>query len=188
MPTRNSCPTSIQDTLRTTVMCGRRRPRGSARRAPSMEAPNGSWMRALVGASQPSRSRELTPVRRVHLSAGQIRFCRLWAKYLGSKVSLQWANSEKLPFTSDSFDLVQYTYILHGMPTDTAFRVPTEMYRVMKSDGVLSGLEVPYFTFATTRDFLTNIFTWGLRFGCRPADSRTPGLGLWFLCRRRWHG
>ena len=141
MPTRNSCPTSIQDTLRTTVMCGRRRPRGSARRAPSMEAPNGSWMRAVVGASQPSRSRELAPMRRVDLSAGQIRFCRLWAQYLGSKVSLHWANSEKLPFTSDSFDLVQYTY-MHEMPRDTAFRIPTEMYRVMKSDGVLSGLEV----------------------------------------------
>jgi len=97
----------------------------------------------------------------VDLSAGQIRFCRLWAKYIGSKVSFYWANGEKLPFTSDSFDLVQYTYVLHEMPRDNAFRVATEMYRVLKPGGVLSGFEVPYFTFGTTRDFLTNIFTWG---------------------------
>jgi ubiquinone/menaquinone biosynthesis C-methylase UbiE len=114
----------------------------------------------------------------IDLSAGQIRFCRMWAEKNGTKnLAFYHANAEDLPFASGSFDIVQYTYVLHEMPERNALRVISEMWRVLKPGGVLSGFEVPYFEFGVERKFLTDIFTWGKDWNSSTTQGPEPYFG-----------
>ena len=50
-------------------------------------------------------------------------------------------NAEMTHFESASFDLIQYSYVLHEMPAANCERVIKEAMRLLKPGGVLSGFE-----------------------------------------------
>ena len=56
------------------------------------------------------------------------------------KNSLQ-DNGESTHFDADTFDIVQYSYVLHEMPMENAHALLSEAYRILKPGGVLSGFE-----------------------------------------------
>merc|ERR1712179_800715 len=45
---------------------------------------------------------------------------------------------------SETFDFINYAYVLHEMPADNAMRVINEMYRLLVPGGVMNGFEVPF--------------------------------------------
>lgn len=47
------------------------------------------------------------------------------------------ANAEKLPFEDNSFDIVSSVYLFHELPRNTRKTVLSEIYRVLKKDGLL---------------------------------------------------
>ena len=50
-------------------------------------------------------------------------------------------NGESTHFDADTFDIVQYSYVLHEMPMENAHALLSEAYRILKPGGVLSGFE-----------------------------------------------
>ena len=50
-------------------------------------------------------------------------------------------NAETTHFEDESFDLIQYTYVLHEMPEVNADLVVREAMRLLKPGGILSGFE-----------------------------------------------
>ncbi|XP_071800209.1 uncharacterized protein [Asterias amurensis] len=81
----------------------------------------------------------------IDLAPAYIRFCRLWKEQRGAKnVFFYQANGEMTPFESGSFDLIQFTYVLHEMPQENSKRVLREIHRLLKPGGVVSGFDVLY--------------------------------------------
>ena len=73
------------------------------------------------------------------------RSCRVWKDLKGTpNVEFYQDNAEKTVFESESFDLIQYTYVLHEMPTANAEMVLNEAYRLLVPGGILSGFEGKY--------------------------------------------
>merc|ERR1719239_2040358 len=55
------------------------------------------------------------------------------------------ANAEDMSWLeSETFDFINYAYVLHEMPADNAIRVVNEMYRLLKVGGTMNGFEVPF--------------------------------------------
>ena len=71
------------------------------------------------------------------------RFAREWKKSLGiENVFFYHGTGESMPsIESESFDLIQYTYVVHEMPFENAKRFLQECMRLLKPGGVLSGFE-----------------------------------------------
>lgn len=99
----------------------------------------------------------------VDLSAPYIRMARQWQTLRNiTNIKFYQANAEDLSFLeSESFDLINYAYVLHEMPADNAKLVVDEMYRLLKSGGAMNGFEVPYVENIVERFFYIEFNTWG---------------------------
>merc|ERR1711978_824364 len=90
----------------------------------------------------------------VDLSAPYIRMARTWQS-LRNATNIQFyqATAEDLSWLeSESFDMINYAYVLHEMPSDNAMRVIREMHRLLRPGGTMNGFEVPYFDSALERE------------------------------------
>ena len=67
----------------------------------------------------------------VDLAAPYIRFARQWNELRNvSNVQFYAANGEDLSWLeAESFDIINFAYVLHEMPADNAMRVISEMHR-----------------------------------------------------------
>merc|ERR1711915_236494 len=45
---------------------------------------------------------------------------------------------------TESFDFINYAYVIHEMPADNAMRVISELYRLLAPGGTMNGFEVPF--------------------------------------------
>merc|ERR1719323_785440 len=99
----------------------------------------------------------------VDLAAPYIRFARQWNEIRNvSNVQFYAANAEDLSWLeSESFDLINYAYVLHEMPADNAMMVIREMHRLLRPGGTMNGFEVPYFDSALEREIAVVFNTWG---------------------------
>ncbi|CAL4089708.1 unnamed protein product [Meganyctiphanes norvegica] len=81
----------------------------------------------------------------VDLSAPYIRFARRWQTLRNiSNIQFFHGNAEDLSWLeSESFDFINYAYVLHEMPADNAMRILSEIYRLLATDGTMNGFEVP---------------------------------------------
>jgi ubiquinone/menaquinone biosynthesis C-methylase UbiE len=100
----------------------------------------------------------------IDLSAPYIRFCRMWAKQLEiSNVKFYQDNGESSSFANDTFDIIQYSYVLHEMPAVNAMMVLQESYRLLVPGGVLTGFEVPFLENPLQRAMAVASQTWGYK-------------------------
>merc|ERR1719209_1762827 len=83
----------------------------------------------------------------IDLAAPYIRFARKWA--------------EMRRLESETFDFINYAYVLHEMPADNAIRVVDEMYRLLKAGGTMNGFEVPFVDNLAARETYVLFNTWG---------------------------
>ena len=116
----------------------------------------------------------------VDLAAPYIRFARQWNEIRNvSNVQFYAANGEDLSWLeSESFDIINFAYVLHEMPADNAMRVISEMYRyssifdilishifmfsrLLRPGGVINGFEVPFPEGALEREAMVLFNTWG---------------------------
>ncbi|XP_071495219.1 uncharacterized protein [Diadema antillarum] len=98
----------------------------------------------------------------IDLAAPYVRFCRVWNEERGMhNVNFYHGNGEYIPFANETFDIVQFTYVLHEMPAENARRVLNEAFRVLRPGGALSGFDVWYWTNPTWREYNVERNTWG---------------------------
>jgi len=99
----------------------------------------------------------------VDLSAPYIRMARKWQTLRNiTNIKFYQANAEDMSFLeSESFDIINYAYVLHEMPADNCKLIVNEMYRLLRSGGVMNGFEVPYVENVVERFFYIEFNTWG---------------------------
>jgi len=99
----------------------------------------------------------------VDLAAPYIRMARKWQELRNiTNIKFYHANAEDLSWLEDeSFDLINYAYVLHEMPADNAIRVINEMYRLLVPGGIMNGFEVPFVEPIAERWIYTVGNTWG---------------------------
>ncbi|XP_078611238.1 uncharacterized protein LOC144881803 [Branchiostoma floridae x Branchiostoma japonicum] len=100
----------------------------------------------------------------VDLAAPFVRFCRLWKSHRpggAPNVKFYQDNGEKLHFPDATFDVVNFAYVLHEMPSDNAQRALAEAWRVLKPGGTLNIIEPPYFDNPAERLPYVEFNTWG---------------------------
>jgi len=98
----------------------------------------------------------------IDLAAPYIRFCNLWKEMRGiSNVHFYQDNAENTHFEDESFDIIQYSYVIHEMPAENAEMLINEAYRLLTPGGVFSGFEVPYIDDFVTRKATIQFQTWG---------------------------
>merc|ERR1719219_499949 len=99
----------------------------------------------------------------VDLAAPYIRFARLWNELRNvSNVQFYAGNGEDLSWLdSDSFDIINYAYVLHEMPAVNAINIINEIYRLLKPGGSMTGFEVPFPDSLIERNLMVNSNTWG---------------------------
>lgn len=99
----------------------------------------------------------------VDLAAPYIRMARQWQSLRNvSNIEFYHANAEDLSWLeSESFDFINYAYVLHEMPAENALRIISEMYRLTAPGGTMNGFEVPYPENIVERFALVEFNTWG---------------------------
>jgi len=99
----------------------------------------------------------------IDLAAPYIRFARMWNEIRNvSNIQFYAANGEDLSWLeSESFDIINYAYVLHEMPAENALRVINEMHRLLKPGGIMHGFEVPYPDSLLEREISKVFNTWG---------------------------
>merc|ERR1711962_1274437 len=79
-----------------------------------------------------------------------------------TNVQFYHANAEEMSWLeSETFDFINYAYVLHEMPADNAIRVVDEMYRLLKAGGTMNGFEVPFVDNLAARETYVLFNTWG---------------------------
>jgi len=99
----------------------------------------------------------------VDLAAPYVRMARKWQEVRNiTNIQFYHANAEDLSWLeSETFDLINYAYVLHEMPADNAIRVINEMYRLLVSGGIMNGFEVPFVKPVAERWTYVEFNTWG---------------------------
>jgi len=99
----------------------------------------------------------------VDLAAPYIRFARMWNQIRNvSNVEFYAGNGEELSWLeSESFDIINYAYVLHEMPAANAIKIINEMHRLLKPGGSMTGFEVPFPDSVIEREIMVNSNTWG---------------------------
>jgi ubiquinone/menaquinone biosynthesis C-methylase UbiE len=99
----------------------------------------------------------------IDLAAPYIRMARKWQTLRNvSNIEFYHANAEDLSWLeSESFDFINYAYVLHEMPAENALRIIDEMYRVTAPGGTMNGFEVPYPGNTAERLAYVEFNTWG---------------------------
>merc|ERR1712241_929598 len=144
------------------------------------EAKVEEWVRTLHGDKKPKRILDIgtgpgfsaftyarvfpeAEVIGVDLAAPYVRFARLWNELRNvSNVQFYAGNGEDLSWLdSDSFDIINYAYVLHEMPAVNAINIINEIYRLLKPGGSMTGFEVPFPDSLIERQLMVNSNTWG---------------------------
>merc|ERR1712130_76261 len=99
----------------------------------------------------------------VDLAAPYIRMARMWAEMRNiTNIQFYQANAEGMSWLeSETFDFINYAYVLHEMPADNAIRVVNEIYRLLKVGGTMNGFEVPFVDNLAARETYVLFNTWG---------------------------
>jgi len=99
----------------------------------------------------------------IDMAPPYIRFARMWNEVRNvSNVQFYAANAEDLSWLeSESFDIINYAYVLHEMPATNAFSIINEMYRLLKPGGTMNGFEVPFPDSELERQIMVEANTWG---------------------------
>ena len=99
----------------------------------------------------------------IDLAAPYIRMARRWQELRNvTNIKFYHANAEDLSWLeSETFDFINYAYVLHEMPADNAMRVINEMYRLLVPGGVMNGFEVPFVEPVVERWPYVEFNTWG---------------------------
>merc|ERR1712241_911765 len=99
----------------------------------------------------------------VDLAAPYIRFARMWNELRNiSNVQFYAGNGEDLSWLeSESFDIINFTYVLHEMPAVNAINIIKEIHRLLKPGGSMTGFEVPFPDSVIERELMVNSNTWG---------------------------
>merc|ERR1712241_507681 len=99
----------------------------------------------------------------IDLAAPYIRMARMWAEMRNiTNIKFYQANAEDMSWLeSETFDFINYAYVLHEMPADNAIRVVNEMYRLLKVGGTMNGFEVPFVDNLAARETYVLFNTWG---------------------------
>jgi len=99
----------------------------------------------------------------VDLAAPYIRMARLWQEMRNvTNIKFYQANGEDLSWLeSESFDFINYAYVLHEMPADQCLTVIREIYRLLAPGGTMNGFEVPYWANDLERFGYIEFNTWG---------------------------
>jgi len=97
------------------------------------------------------------------LAAPYIRMARLWQEMRNvTNIKFYHANAEDLSWLeTESFDFINYAYVLHEMPADNCLTVIREMYRLLAPGGTMNGFEVPYWENDLERFAYIEFNTWG---------------------------
>ena len=74
--------------------------------------------------------------------------------FVGNGEDLSWLESE-------SFDIINYAYVLHEMPAVNAINIIKEIHRLLKPGGSMTGFEVPFPDSVIERELMVNSNTWG---------------------------
>lgn len=98
----------------------------------------------------------------IDLSAPYIRMARKWVQMRNiTNVQFYQANAEDMGWLeSDSFDFINYAYVLHEMPAPNALSIVNEMYRLLKKGGTMNGFEVPFVENVAERWAYVEFNTW----------------------------
>jgi len=112
----------------------------------------------------------------VDLAAPYIRMARKWQELRNiTNIKFYHANAEDLSWLEDeSFDLINYAYVLHEMPADNAIRVINEMYRLLVPGGIMNGFEVPFVEPTAERWIYVEFNTWGHKWQDDGAQGPEP--------------
>ena len=99
----------------------------------------------------------------VDLAALYVRMARMCAEMRNiTNIKFYQANAEDMSWLeSDSFDLINYAYVLHEMPAENALRIVSEMFRLLRSGGKMNGFEVPFVENEVERWTYVEFNTWG---------------------------
>jgi len=99
----------------------------------------------------------------IDLAAPYIRMARRWQELRNvTNIKFYHANAEDLSWLeSETFDFINYAYVLHEMPADNAMLVINEMYRLLVPGGVMNGFEVPFVEPLVERWPYVEFNTWG---------------------------
>jgi len=99
----------------------------------------------------------------IDLGAPYIRMANMWQDLRNvTNIKFYHANAEDLSWLeSESFDFINYAYVLHEMPAENGLRVIDEMYRLLKHGGTMNGFEVPFFENELERLGYVEFNTWG---------------------------
>jgi len=99
----------------------------------------------------------------VDMAPPYIRFAKRWNEVRNvSNVQFYAANAEDLSWLeSESFDIINYAYVLHEMPAVSALNIISEMYRLLRPGGTMNGFEVPYSDYGWGNDVAVIFNTWG---------------------------
>jgi len=99
----------------------------------------------------------------IDLAAPYIRMARKWQELRNvTNIKFYHANAEDLSWLeSESFDFINYAYVIHEMPADNAMRLINEMYRLLSPGGIMNGFEVPFEENIAMRWTAVLFNTWG---------------------------
>merc|ERR1712212_1461230 len=115
----------------------------------------------------------------IDLAAPYIRMARRWQEMRNaSNIQFYHANAEDLSWLeSESFDFINYAYVLHEMPADNCVRVIREMYRLLREGGIMNGFEVPFVENELERLLYVEFNTWGHNWEHAGAQGPEPYIG-----------
>lgn len=99
----------------------------------------------------------------VDLAAPYIRFARQWQTVRNiSNIQFYHGNAEDLPWLeSESFDFINFAYVLHEMPVENALTILKEIYRLLRTEGTVNGFDVPFKANLEHRRMFTDWSTFG---------------------------
>lgn len=99
----------------------------------------------------------------IDLAAPYIRMARQWQALRNiTNIQFYHANAEDMSWLeSESFDFINYAYVLHEMPADNCLRIISEMYRLLTPGGTMNGFEVPFIEDLAMRLAYVEFNTWG---------------------------
>ena len=99
----------------------------------------------------------------VDLSAPYIRMARTWQGLRNvTNVNFYQATAEDLFWlVSESFDLINFAYVLHEMPAFNALNIIGEIHRLLRPGGTMNGFEIPFVENEINREVYTIFNTWG---------------------------
>merc|ERR1711953_812226 len=99
----------------------------------------------------------------VDLSAPYIRMARTWQTLRNAtNVQFYQATAEDLSWLeSETFDLINYAYVLHEMPALNALNIINEIHRLLRPGGTMNGFEIPFIENEINRQIYSLFNTWG---------------------------